>query len=133
MFPIQPGRRRQRNKKLAPIRIGPRIRHAQNPRPGVLERGVDLVSEGGAPGGFPAAAGARGVAGLDHEARDHAVDGDVGVVGALDEGGEVGAGGGGVGGVEFDGEGSHGCVDSDESCHGGIGAGESSVEEVVGY
>ena len=53
---------------------------------------VDLIGEGMAPAGLTAAAGACGVASLDHEIGDDAVDGDIFVVAASDEGEEVLAG-----------------------------------------
>jgi hypothetical protein len=43
---------------------------------------------------------------LDHEVGDDAVEDCGGVVAAADEGGEVGAGFGGVGGVELEGDGA---------------------------
>ncbi|TGO43553.1 hypothetical protein BOTNAR_2273g00020 [Botryotinia narcissicola] len=92
MFPIQPRRGRQRNKKLRPICIRARIRHRQDPRP---DRGS-------------AAAGARGIARLQHEVGDDAVEDDVVVVAAPDESLEVGARFGRVRRVEFEGYGALG-------------------------
>lgn len=92
MLPIQPGRRRQCNKKLAPVRILPAVRHTQDAGPGMLQRRIDLVFELFAVDGSAAAAGAGGVAGLQHEVWDYAVEDDVVVVAALGEGGEVVAG-----------------------------------------
>ena len=92
MFPIQPRRGRQRDEELTAIGIRSRIRHAQHARTRVFEIGVDLVGEFVAEDGAAAPAGAGGVAGLDHEVRDDAVDEDVVVVAPGGEGGEVLAG-----------------------------------------
>ena len=89
MFPIQPRCRGQRDEKLAAIGIGPAIRHTQDPSTGMLETRVDLVLEFFAIDACAAAAGAGGVAGLDHEVRDDAVGEDVVIVAALGESGEV--------------------------------------------
>ena len=65
---------------------------------------VDFVFKLLAVDGRPAATGSRGVAALDHEIFDDAVE-DGGVeVPPVGEGGEVFAGFGGVGGVEFEGK-----------------------------
>lgn len=72
----------------------------------MFQRRVDLVGEFVAVYGGAATSGARRVAALDHEVGDDAVEDGVGVVAALDEGGEVGAGLGGVGGVQFEGYGA---------------------------
>ena len=58
----------------------------------MFEIGVDLVGEFFAEDGAATAASAGGVAGLDHEVRDDAVDEDVVVVAPGGEGGEVLAG-----------------------------------------
>ena len=58
----------------------------------MLQRRIDLVFELFAVDGSAAAAGAGGVAGLQHEVWDYAVEDDVVVVAALGEGGEVVAG-----------------------------------------
>ncbi len=92
MFPIQPRRRRQRDEELTAVRVRPAVRHAQHARARMFQRRVDLVGELVAVDGAAAAAGAGGVAGLEHEVRDYAVDGGVVVVAALGEGGEVFAG-----------------------------------------
>ena len=92
MFPIQPRRGCQRDEELTAVRIGPRIRHAQHARTGMFEIRVDLVGEFLAEDGAAAAAGAGGVAGLDHEVRDDAVDEDIVVVASGGEGGKVLAG-----------------------------------------
>lgn len=55
----------------------------------MLKARVDLVFELVAVDGATAAAGAGGVAGLEHEVGDDAVEEDVVVVAALCEGGEV--------------------------------------------
>lgn len=103
---IQPGRRGEGDEELAPVGVGPGIGHAEDARAGVLERRVDLVLELFAKDGAAATAGAGRVAALDHEVGDDAVEDGGVVVAAADEGGEVLAGLGGVGGVEFDGEGA---------------------------
>lgn len=91
MRAIQMPRRRERDEKLTPVRIRARVRHAQHAGGGVRELRDDFVAE---PAAAPvdaaaAAAGARRVAGLDHEVPDHAVDGRVVVVVRCREGGEV--------------------------------------------
>lgn len=73
----------------------------------MFQLGRELVGEWRSPHGFAAAAGARRVAGLNHEVGDYAVEGDGVVVGARDERGEVEAGFGRVGGVEFEGYEAH--------------------------
>ena len=85
-------RRGQRDKKLASVGIGPSVRHAEDSGCGVGELGDDFVGESAAVDGGAAAAGARGVAGLDHEVADDAVGGDGVVVACCGEGGEVVAG-----------------------------------------
>lgn len=71
MFPIQPWRRRQRNEKLASIRIRTTIRHTEHAGAGVFERRGDFVGEMAiavvVEDGFAAAAGAAWIAGLEHE------------------------------------------------------------------
>lgn len=74
MLPIQPGRRRKRYEELTPIRIRPAIRHAQYPRTRMFEARMDLVLELLAKDGAATAAGAGGVAGLEHEVWDYAVE-----------------------------------------------------------
>ena len=79
MFPIQPRRRRQRDKELTPVCIRPAVRHAQDTGAGVFERRGDLVAK--VPvgvvveDGLAAAAGAGGVAGLEHEGGDDSAEG----------------------------------------------------------
>lgn len=92
MFPIQPRRRRQGNKELTSIRIRPAIRHTQYTRPSMFELGRDFVFELFAVDGGPAAAGAGGIAGLQHEVGDYAVEEEGVVVAAFGEGAEVFAG-----------------------------------------
>lgn len=65
---------------------------------------VDFVVEHVAVDGGAAASRARGVAALDHEVWDDAVEDCVGKVAAAGEGDEVVAGFGGVGGVELEGD-----------------------------
>ena len=92
MLPIQPRRRRQRDKELTPIRILPTIRHTQDPRPRMLQSRIDLIFELVAVDRSAAATGTGRIAGLEHEIWDYAVEDDVVVVPALGEGGEVVAG-----------------------------------------
>ena len=91
MLPIQPRRRRQRNKELTPIRIRTAIRHTEDAGAGVFEGGGDLILEFVAVDGGAAAAGARWVAGLEHEGGDDAVEEEVVEVAAGGERAEVGA------------------------------------------
>ena len=85
-------RRGQRDEELASIGVGPSVRHAEDSGGGVGELGDDFVGESAAVDGGAAAAGAGGVAGLDHEVADDAVGGDGVVVACCGEGGEVVAG-----------------------------------------
>ena len=92
MSSIQVPRRGQRDEELASIGVGPSVRHAEDSGCGVGELGDDFVGESAAVDGGAAAAGAGGVAGLDHEVADDAVGGDGVVVACCGEGGEVVAG-----------------------------------------
>ena len=92
MLPIQPRRRRQSNEELTPVRILPTIRHTQDPRPRMLQARINLVFKFFTVDGGATTAGASGVAGLQHEIWDYAVEDDVVIVAALGEGGKVGAG-----------------------------------------
>ena len=76
MSSIQVPRRGQRDEELASIGVGPSVRHAEDSGCGVGELGDDFVGESAAVDGGAAAAGAGGVAGLDHEVADDAVAGD---------------------------------------------------------
>jgi hypothetical protein len=104
VLPIQPRRRRQCSEELRAIGIRPRVRHAEDPRARVFQGRGDLVLEFVAVDGGAAAAGACGVAALDHEVWDDAVEDGVVVVPAGREFGEVLTGFGGVGRVELDGD-----------------------------
>lgn len=119
MFAVEPRRGREGDEELAAVRVGPGVGHGQDAGAGVLElrrlggggggggwyQG-DLVLEFLAVDGGAAAAGAGRVAALDHEGGDDAVEGRRVVVPALGEGEEVGAGLGGVRGVQFEGDGA---------------------------
>ena len=58
----------------------------------MLQSWVDLVFEFFSEDGAAAAAGAGGIAGLEHEVGDYAVEDDFVVIASLGEGGEVLAG-----------------------------------------
>jgi hypothetical protein len=92
MSAVQMPRRGQRDEELASVGVGSCIRHAEDSGCGVGELGDDFVGESAAVDGGAAAAGAGGVAGLDHEVADDAVGGDGVVVACCGEGGEVVAG-----------------------------------------
>jgi hypothetical protein len=92
MLAIQPRRWRQRNEKLTPIRIWSTIRHTQNTRPGMLQGGGNLVFEFLAVDGCSATPGPCGIAGLQHEIGDYAVEDYTVVITAFGEGAEVFAG-----------------------------------------
>jgi hypothetical protein len=104
MFPVEPRRGRERDEELRAVCVGPRVGHAEDAGTGVPQGRIDLVLELVAVDGGAAAAGARGVAALDHEVRDDAVEDCGGEVAAAGEGGEVVAGFGGVGCVELEGD-----------------------------
>lgn len=92
MLPIQMRRGRERDEKLAAIGPGAAVRHRQHARASVPQRAVDLVVEGAAPDGLAATARAGGVAALQHEIGDDAVEDDAVVFAGVGEGGEVLAG-----------------------------------------
>ena len=92
MLSIQPRCWRQCDEELTPVRVLPAVRHAQDPSTCMLQCRIDLVVELFAVNGRAAAPGAGGVAGLQHEVWDYAVEDDGIVVAALGKSGEVGAG-----------------------------------------
>lgn len=92
MLLVQPRRWRQRDEKLAAIRIRPGVGHAQDAGASVSQRRVDFVFELFAVDGGPAASCAGGIAALDHEVGNDAVEDDVVVVSAAGERCEVYAG-----------------------------------------
>lgn len=92
MLSIEMRRRPQRNEELRSIRIGTRIRHGERSFALVLEGGHEFVFEFRPVDATAAAAGARRVAALDHEAFDDAVEDYVVVFAGVGEGGEVFAG-----------------------------------------
>lgn len=130
MLPIQPRRWRQRDEELTPIRVLPAVRHAQDPSTCMLQCRIDLIVELFAVNGRATAPSAGGIAGLQHEVWNYAVEDDGVVVTALGEGGEVGAGSGGMVCVEFEGYGAHGGVENDVSGHCGTN-GPPLLESVV--
>lgn len=106
MVPIQPRRRRQRQKELAAVRAGPGIGHAENARARVLQVLADLVLKLFTVDAGAAAACACRIAALHHEVLDDAVEDGVVVVAARRESGEVFAGARRVGVVELHGDGA---------------------------
>lgn len=101
MLPVQPRRRRQRDKELAAVSVGPGIRHAQHAGARMPQPLVDLVLELFAVDGAAAAACARRVARLYHKVGNHAVHGTLVVIAARGQRGEVAARLGRVLGVEL--------------------------------
>ena len=89
MLPIQPGRRRERNEELAPVRVGTTIGHAEHACASVFQGGFDFVFELFTIDGITAAACASRVASLDHEIRDDAMEDDVVIVAPLSESREI--------------------------------------------
>ena len=87
----------------------------------MLQGRIDLVLELVAPDGAAAPAGACGIAGLEHEVWDDAVEDAIGVVGTGHERGEVLAGAGSVGDVEFEG---YGALESMSHVSGGVERGK---------
>ena len=92
MLPIQMRRGRQSDEELTPIRAWPTVRHGEDALLGVTERVVEFVLELAAEDGLAAEAGAGGVAALDHEVGDDAVEDDVVIFAGVGEAGEVLAG-----------------------------------------
>ncbi len=79
MLAIQMGRRSEGNEELTAVGARAAVGHTQRPLPCMLQAGVELVFEFSAVDGGAAAASAGGIAALDHEAWDYAVE-DYGVV-----------------------------------------------------
>lgn len=79
---VQPGSRHMGDEKLAAIGRGTTVRHREDARLVVLETGFHLVFKGVARAACP---GAGRVAALDHEIRNHAMEGDAVVIPALGE------------------------------------------------
>lgn len=111
MFSIEPRRGRQRDEELRAVCVWPRVGHAEDAGAGVPEAWVDFVVEFVAVDGGAAAPRARGVAALDHEVWDDAVEDCGGEVAAAGEAGEVVAGFWGVGCVELEGDCALFCFD----------------------
>lgn len=89
MLPIQPWSRGEGDEELAAIRIRPAIRHAQYSSPSVFETRMYLIFELLAVDRAAPSASAGGIASLDHEVRDYAVENDAVVVASLSECREV--------------------------------------------
>mmetsp|Transcript_23830 Transcript_23830/g.54630 ORF Transcript_23830/g.54630 Transcript_23830/m.54630 type:complete len:222 (+) Transcript_23830:365-1030(+) len=80
VLPIEPGGLDRANEELRPIGAGPRVRHREDARSSVLQLEV-LIRELLAVDGLAArAVASREVAPLQHELRDHAVEGGALVV-----------------------------------------------------
>ena len=77
------------DEELRPVRVGPAVGHGDDAPHGVLLVGVDLVVELAPPDALAALARARGVAALQHEALDVAVEERVVVVARRGEREEV--------------------------------------------
>lgn len=103
---------------MTTVRVWPTVCHAQDAGACMLEGRVDLVLELLAPDGAAASTGAGGIAGLEHEVGNDAMEDDVGVVVSSAKGGEVFAGFGGMGGVELEGYGTLVVVSCSERCQG---------------
>ena len=119
--------------QLTPVGVLTAVGHAEDASARVLQAGVDLVGKLAAVDGGAAAAGASGVAALDHKVGDDAVEGAAVVVAALHERLEVFAGARRVVGVQLDGDVAHGGLEDDAGGHGGSVAGVFgwSIEVVV--
>lgn len=92
MLPVQPRCRSQGDEKLAAIGVGSAIRHAQDPCARMFQCRADFILELFAVDRAAPSACAGGVAALDHEIGDDAVEDHVVVVAALCEGCKVLAG-----------------------------------------
>lgn len=86
VLPVQPRCWRKGDEELTTIGVRSAVRHAQNSSTGVFQFASNLVLEFLAVNGAAASAGAGGIAGLDHEVGDNAVEDDIVVVTALSEG-----------------------------------------------
>lgn len=130
MLAVEPGGRGEGDEELGAVGVGAGVGHGEDAGAGVLEARVDLVGELFAVDGGAAAAGAGGVAGLDHEVGDDAVDDGRVVVAALGEGDKVCAGLGGVGGVELEDDGalSWGFWLASRVCAGGVRGSGGTIE-----
>lgn len=91
MLAVQPLGRRQRDEKLRPIRIGPRVGHRQDAGTAVLQIRMDFVGKLAAIDGGAAAPGAGRIAALDHEIADDAMEDGVVVVATSNQLGEIAA------------------------------------------
>lgn len=76
MFTIQVWGGAVEDEELRCIGVFPFVGHRYDPPSVVGERAVEFVFEGFVPDGGAAAAGAGGVAALEHESADGAVEGD---------------------------------------------------------
>ena len=74
MFSIEMFSRAVENEELRGICVLPFISHADGPAGVVFQGTVEFIFERGGPDAGSAAAGARGVAALDHEVGDVAVE-----------------------------------------------------------
>lgn len=86
---VEMPRRSESNKELRAIGVRTCIRHAQDASGGVRELRDDFIGKSATVDGGASAAGAGGVAGLDHEVADDAVAGNGVVVAGGGEDGEV--------------------------------------------
>ena len=112
MLPLQLRRHPQRQKELTPVAILALIRHPQQPSPVELEPAVELILERFAvvDGADAARAGSCGIAALDNEAGDEAVEDGVGVVAVEAVLEEVASCEGGLLAEEFELEVARGCL-----------------------
>lgn len=113
MLSIQPGRRRQRDEELAPVRVGSGVCHAEYTGASVLQVIPNLVLELFTVDAGAAPSRTGRIAALDHEVRDDAVEDGVVVVVARCQGAEVLAGFRCVGGIKLDDYGAHRRLDHD--------------------
>mmetsp|Transcript_13790 Transcript_13790/g.26294 ORF Transcript_13790/g.26294 Transcript_13790/m.26294 type:complete len:244 (+) Transcript_13790:238-969(+) len=80
---VEPWTRNRSDEKLRPIRVRPRVRHAQHPRTVVAQVAMELVFEFTPPDALSTGTVSEGVTSLHHEILDHAVEDGLVVVAIL--------------------------------------------------
>lgn len=89
MVPVQPGCRRESDEELTAVGVRSTVRHAQNSSAGVFKLSANLILKFLAVDGAASSTGASGIASLDHEVRNDAMEDDIVVVATFSEGCKV--------------------------------------------